>query len=96
VEFNKLDLSFKEIDLKNSNQVRLLGKIINDLQAPENKQNSEVLSFFVSVPREGVRLPLFFCRVKEKELITEVKEKLKKGDVVILEGFLQTKKEKEE
>jgi hypothetical protein len=29
-------------------------------------------------------------------LITEVKEKLKKGDVVILEGFLQTKKEKEE
>jgi hypothetical protein len=95
VEFNKLDLSVEEIDLKNSNQVRLLGKIINDLQAPENKQDLKTLSFFVSVPREGVKLPLFYCRVNEKELITEVKEKLKKGDVIILEGFLQTKKEKE-
>jgi single-stranded DNA-binding protein len=46
----------------------------------------------LAVPREGVRLPLFFCRVNEKDLITEFKEKLKKGDIIILEGFLQTQK----
>jgi hypothetical protein len=92
VEFNKLALNFNEINPKNSNQVRLLGKIITDLQPPENKRNSEILSFKLAVPREGVISPLFFCRINEKELIPEVNEKLKKGDVVLLEGFLQTQK----
>jgi single-stranded DNA-binding protein len=46
----------------------------------------------LAVPREGVKLPLFFCRINEEDLITKSKEKLKKGDVVLLEGFLQTQK----
>lgn len=91
VEFSKLDLNFEEIKKENSNQVRLLGKIITDLQAPENKRNPEILSFKLAVPREGVKSPLFFCRV-HGELISEVNEKLKKGDIILLEGFLQTKK----
>jgi len=91
VEFDKLDLDFEKIDKTSSNQVRLLGKIITDLHAPEIKRNPEVLSFKMAVPREGVRSPLFFCRV-HGELITEFNENLKKGDIILLEGFLQTKK----
>jgi Single-strand binding protein family len=89
VEFSKLDIHFEKIDKDSSNQVRLIGKIIDDLQALEN--NPEVLSFRLAVPREGVKSPLFFCRTKG-ELISEIKSNLKKGDVIRLEGFLQTVK----
>jgi single-stranded DNA-binding protein len=94
VEFDKLDLSHEEVSKKNPNQVRLLGKIITDLQDSENQRKSDVLSFKLAVPREGVKLPLFFCRA-HGELISEINEKLKKGDIVLLEGFLQTKKVEE-
>jgi len=86
VEFSKLNLDFEEVDKDNSNQVRLIGKIINNLQA------AEILSFKLAVPREGIKFPLFFCRVNEKELIPEFSEKLKKADIILLEGFLQTQK----
>ena len=86
VEFSKLGLDFEEVDKDNSNQVRLIGKIINNLQA------AEILSFKLAVPREGIKFPLFFCRVNEKELIPEFSEKLKKADIILLEGFLQTQK----
>ena len=92
MEFSKTDLSFEKIDKNSSNQVRLLGKIINDLIPRKNEKGEEYLSFKLAVPREGVRLPLFFCRVNEEELIYEVREKLKKGDIILLEGFLQTQK----
>ena len=100
VEFKKLNLDFEKIVKSSSNQVRLLGKIINDLRSSPNKWNEEVLSFKLAVPREGVRLPLFFCRINdqndEEPLIPKFKEKLKKGDVVLLKGFLQTKNEEAE
>jgi len=96
VDFNKLDLNFAEINLKESNQVRLIGKIITDLHSSEEKQNSEIFSFKLAAPREGVKSPLFFCRINEKELIPEFSEKLKKGDVILLEGYLQTQKILEE
>ena len=86
VEFSKLDLDFEKVDKDNSNQVRLIGKIINNLQA------AGILSFKLAVPREGIKSPLFFCRVNEKELIPEFSEKLKKADIILLEGFLQTQK----
>jgi len=92
VEFNRVETDFEEIDTNSSNQVRLLGKIITNLQSPENKPNPEILSFKLAVPREGIKSPLFFCRVNEKELIPEVNEKLKGGDIILLEGFLQTQK----
>jgi hypothetical protein len=88
VEFNKLDIDFEKIDKSSSNQARLLGKIITDVRPP--KSNSEILSFRLAVPREGVKSPIFFCRVNEKELIPEVNERLKRGDIILLEGFLQT------
>ncbi|CAG8510978.1 16077_t:CDS:2 [Cetraspora pellucida] len=91
-EFTKLDISFSKIDLENSNQVRLLGKVLSDLQPLEKEHNPEVLSFKLAVPREGVKSPLFFCRVNEKELVSEFCEKLQRNDVVLLEGFLQTQK----
>ncbi|MEG7979137.1 MAG: single-stranded DNA-binding protein [Mollicutes bacterium UO1] len=91
-EFKKLDADFK-IDKERANQVRLIGKIITDLQEQiTNKRNPEILSFKLAVPREGNKSPLFFCRVHGQELISEVSEKLKKGDIIFLEGFLQTKK----
>jgi hypothetical protein len=90
ITFSKLDIDFKKIDQVSSNQVRLIGKIIDDLQTPKN--NPKILSFRLSVPREGIKLPFFFCRVNEKKLVTEFKEKLKKLDIIILEGFLQTQK----
>jgi hypothetical protein len=92
VEFNKLNLDFDEINLKESNQVRLIGKIITDLHPSEEKQNQEILSFKLASPREGVKSPLFFCRINEKELIPEFNEKLKKSDIILLEGYLQTQK----
>ncbi|CAG8812962.1 15808_t:CDS:2, partial [Racocetra persica] len=79
VEFAKLDISFEKISLENSNQVRLLGKIVSEWQfVAEYRQKPEVLSFKLAVPREGVRSPLFFCRINEKELVDEFNEKLQK------------------
>lgn len=91
LEFKKLDPDFK-VDNKQANQVRLIGKIITDLQDQRDNRNPEVLSFKLAVPREGNKSPLFFCRAHGQELIAEIKEKLQKGDVILLEGFLQTKK----
>ncbi|CFW92927.1 protein of unknown function (Single-strand binding (SSB) domain) [endosymbiont DhMRE of Dentiscutata heterogama] len=90
-EFTKLDISFSKINIQNSNQVRLLGKVLSDLQ-PVEKRNPEVLSFKLAVPREGVKSPLFFCRINEEELMSEFCEKLQRNDIILLEGFLQTQK----
>src|SRR6185369_7022312 len=91
VEFSKLNLDFEKVDKDNSNQVRLIGKIIDNLQFPEDNP-PEILTFRLAVPREGVKSPLFFCRVNEKELIPEFNTKLKKSCIILLEGFLQTQK----
>ena len=96
VEFSKVNLDFEKIDKFNSNQVRLLGKIIDDFRSQKNKRGQEFLSFRLAVPRERVKFPLFFCRVNEEKLIPDFKEKLKRGDIILLEGFLQTKQLKEE
>ena len=96
VEFSKIEIDLERIGEVNSNQVRLIGKIITDLQAADSKPNPETVSFKLAVPREGVKSPLFFCRVNEKELIPEFNEKLRKGDVIFLEGYLQTQKILEE
>jgi len=91
IDFTKLDITLDEIDNTQSNQVRLLGKIVTDFNSRQNESEPEVLSFHIAVPREGNMFPLFFCRV-QGELISEVNNKLKKGDIILLEGFLQTKK----
>jgi hypothetical protein len=96
VEFTKLDITLDEVDENYSNQVRLLGKIVTDFKVRENGRDPEVLSFRVAVPREGNNLPFFFCRVQGAGLIAEVNDKLKRNDIVLLEGFLQTKKIVEE
>jgi len=86
IDFTKLNITSDKIDIAQSNQVRLLGKIITDF-----KGDADVISFRISVPREGNNSPLYFCRA-QGELINEMKNKLKKGDIILLEGFLQTKK----
>lgn len=86
INFTKLDITPDEIENTQSNQVRLLGKIVTDFRG-----EFDVLSFRLAVPREGNISPLFFCRV-QGELISEMNSKLKKGDIILLEGFLQTKK----
>jgi len=99
VDFTKLDIiidSEKEltqkIDIAHSNQVRLLGKIITDLNNKSIEGKSDVLSFRLAIPREKNLSPLFFCRVQGETLINEMRNKLQKGDIILLEGFLQTKK----
>ncbi len=91
IQFEKIAIQFEKIDKNNSNKVRLLGRIITDLEDQKLKKNSEVLSFKLASPREGMKSPLFFCRA-HGELVPEINKKLKKGDIIILEGFLQTKK----
>jgi hypothetical protein len=90
MSFTKLDTTDK-IDDSHSNQVRLLGKIVTEFKTRQNEGEPEILSFRIAVPREGNVSPLFFCRV-QGELITEMMSKLKKGDIILLEGFLQTKR----
>jgi hypothetical protein len=104
-EIKKLDTKFEEIDEKTANQVRLLGKIITNLRDPREDggflgsgdSNDDVLSFKMVVPRENSNSssqnvpPIFFCRV-QGDLKEEFRKNLKKGDVVLVEGFLQTKK----
>jgi len=96
VEFTKLDTTLDKVDENSSNQLRLLGKIVTDFQVRKGEEDLEVLSFRIVVPREGNNLPFFFCRIQGKKLINEVSSKLKKNDIVLLEGFLQTKKIMEE
>ena len=91
IEFTKLDTTFEQINVEHSNQLRLLGKIVTDFNTRQSEDESWLLSFRIAVPRERNISPLFFCRV-QGELITEVTQKLKKGDIILLEGFLQTKK----
>jgi single-stranded DNA-binding protein len=89
------EISNNELDLINKielNQVRILGKVIsltNNFQSQdENKKN--YMSFKIVVPREGSS-SIFFCRV-QGGLMSEFEKEVKKGDIVIVEGFLQTKK----
>ncbi len=92
IEFDKLDINFDNIDNEHSNIVYLEGKIITDLRVQQENENSEILlSFKIVVPREGNMFPIFFCRAQGK-LIPKINDKLKNGDIIILEGFLQTKK----
>ncbi|CAI2161869.1 5534_t:CDS:2 [Funneliformis geosporum] len=90
-DFVKLDIKFEEIDKKNSNQVRLIGKIITDFKDPDEKRNPELLTFKIEVPRERNPSPLFFCRA-QGELVADFNQHLSKGDIIFLEGFLQAKK----
>jgi hypothetical protein len=97
IQFNKVDLTFDELKKQaeerkvNSNEVRLVGKIITDFKNLE-RRNPELLSFKIIVMRERNLFPLFFCRIQEKELITEFNQRVNKGDIVLIEGFLQTVK----
>jgi len=143
LDFKKLDLTFNELikqvkeEKIDSNQVRLVGKIITKLLiAKKNKKtNAELLTFKIAVPRErnlsplinnwknkideyikknegkenweeeiknyleaellkswNKEKPLFFCRA-QGEIITEFNQRLNKDDIILLEGFLQTKKD---
>jgi ribosomal protein S6 len=93
VGFTKLDINIDKINRNSSNQLRMLGKIATDFKVRETEKGLKVLSFRIVVPREGNNLPFFFCRVKGTEkIINEINSKLKKNDIVLLEGFLQTKK----
>lgn len=96
IEFTKLDTTLDKVDKNSSNQLRLLGKIVTDFKIRESGEEPEVLSFRIISPREGNNLPFFFCRVQGTEPIKEVNNKLKRNDIVLIEGFLQTKKIVEE
>ena len=54
VDFNKLDLKLDEVDKKQSNQVRLIGKINHLGEIREHKFDLVVLDFQIFVPRGEV------------------------------------------
>ncbi|CAG8722865.1 33943_t:CDS:1 [Racocetra persica] len=84
VEFSKLE----DIPDYAVNQVRLLGRVISDYEmAP--KEN--LFSFKLEVPTKENPLNTFFCRAHD-ELATEMAKQVRKNDLILLEGFLQTKK----
>lgn len=98
-EINKLNISFEQIDRKNSNYLRLIGKILN---TDNQNENEGKISFRISVPREvGPQRfsdknipPLYFCVVDEEKvagILEKTKEQLKEHDIILLEGSLQTK-----
>jgi Single-strand binding protein family len=91
VKFTKLDIKVEEIDCETSDQVQLIGKIITDVQGYQTNAVPPVLSFKISVPREKNEFPLYFCRA-QGQLATEVQKQLKKNDIILLEGYLQTVK----
>ncbi|CAI2187968.1 18113_t:CDS:1 [Funneliformis geosporum] len=100
-EINKLNISFEQIDRKNSNYLRLIGKIITNIDSQNDNQGK--INFRISVPREvGSQKfsdkssipPLYFCVVDEEKvagILAKVKEQLKEHDIILLEGSLQTK-----
>ena len=92
VKFTKLTIKAEEINPETSDQVQLIGKVITDLQDYQNSSpDSSVLSFKISVPREKNEFPLYFCRA-HGQLVTEIQKQLKKNDIILLEGYLQTVK----
>ena len=94
VKFAKLTIQPSEISSETANQVQLIGKIITDLQTYQNQDGSSapvVLSFKLSVPREKNEFPLYFCRA-QGQLVTDIFKQLKKNDIILLEGYLQTVK----
>ena len=80
-------------DSKSSfNQARLLGIISTELEIQEKEERDhQVVSFKLEVPTKENISNLFFCRA-QGELVLEMANALKKRDIVLLEGFLQTKK----
>ncbi|CAH1756390.1 12193_t:CDS:2 [Entrophospora sp. SA101] len=92
LDFTKLDIDFANIDINHSNQVQLLGKIITDLIPRQNNNGKvQVVSFRLLVQQKGDERSIYFCRI-HGELIPEATSQLKKGDIVLLKGFLQTAK----
>ena len=87
--FSPLEEEEKTSNLS-SNQVQLLGKIITDLTSKEDSDGKPLLFFKVETI-EGSNLGSFFCKIKG-ELAAKISERLKKKDVILLEGFLQTRK----
>ena len=87
--FNKLEKEEKTSDLT-SNQVQLLGEIITDLTSKEDTDGKPILSFKLQTA-EGNSLGSFFCKTKG-ELAVEISKCLKKKDIILVEGFLQTRK----
>jgi hypothetical protein len=101
LKFTKLDINFEDIDNNRSNQVCLLGKIVKDKKNQEGdislrQSNAGIVSFRLLVPwKGGNERATYFCR-SSKKLVPEITSRLKAGDVIFLEGFLQTKKNKRE
>ena len=88
-EFTKLE-NIENVSL--FNQARLLGKVVTDLEiSRKSEDNSKIVSFKVEIPTKENKLNAFFCRA-QGELALEITNQVKKRDVILLEGFLQTKK----
>ncbi|RHZ35226.1 single-stranded DNA-binding protein [endosymbiont GvMRE of Glomus versiforme] len=86
-----VEIDIKPRDTINVNQVQLLGRVFDfDFRENEEKSKSR-LDVRISVPRDKNPLPSFFCNIRG-ELALEANSKLKNNDIVIFEGYLQTKK----
>ena len=99
ISWEKIDTNFEELDETKCNQVRLLGKVVNDIDTKDLEEKTNfpstttgVVSFKIySQQTISNGNNIYFCRVNSKKKIPELNQ-IKKGFIVAVDGFLQTKK----
>lgn len=97
IAWKKIDEDFEELDENKCNQVRLLGKLMNSMDIRSSFEGNENLSAGVVSFKLYSQQTIsngnnaYFCRVNSKKNISELSQ-IKKGFVVVIDGFLQTKK----
>lgn len=78
------------------NKVFLMGEIIEMIADSEQKfEEEKIVSFKINCPSENGKYQRNFYFRSQGEMAGEVANKLQKGYLVLLEGFLQTKKIKD-
>lgn len=97
VSWKRLDLDFEGLSELGCNKVRLVGKVMSDLDSREGEEMNSSISGTSSfkvysqhqLTNNGNNV--YFCRINSKKRIPEI-SKVKKGFIVMIDGFLQTKK----
>jgi len=80
---------------KYTNEVFLMGEIITEPEVQGRENEKKIVSFKINCPSENGRHQRNFYFRSQGEMAEEVINKLQKGYLVSLEGFLQTKKIKD-
>lgn len=94
--WEKIEKSFEELEEEKSNFVKLAGEVTEIRYSNDENRSSDIVSIKIlssSSFYRGIdnKSNIFFCRINNDDHSLSSLN-LKKGDVVLIEGFLQTKK----